>query len=1138
MVFSPSDLINFMRSEFITWMDRFERECPGEAEPDQVSEEDQIVQKKGLEHEQAFVDTLAASGRCVTNLSGCGAQDGPTLAAMRRGDDIIYQGHLASDGFAGYPDFLVRIERPSALGGWSYEPWDTKLARHPKPYFLVQLCCYAEMLETVQGVRPGFVKVVLGGTAANISAPSPYRTDDFFYFYLAVKDAFREQQRTFNPQRRPEIPPLADLGRWSGFAEQQLIACDDLALVADIRVSQMRKLRAAGIDTVTQLASSQGARVPRLNDDTLAKLRRQAALQMASTNAAAPLYEMLPPDPAGQLGLASLPARSPGDVFFDMEGFPLIDDGREYLFGACYRESGELRFRDWWAHSPAEEKRAFESFVKWAHARWQADPSLHIYHYNHYEVTALRRLMGKYGICEEEVDDLLRGDVFVDLYRVVRQSVMIGEPSYSLKYVEHLYRGRREGDVASAGESMVYYQRWLERQDGNTPQDSAILRQIRDYNEQDCRSTGELADWLWQRQTEAGIAPGPRGPDAPNGNGESEGERERRQALALELLAALPEERPAGEPGERMRVTELLAHLLEFHRRAEKPIWWRRFDRMEMEERELVADLDCLGGLRRTRRPPQRVKRSYEYEYEFDPQQETKMREGQDFLYAHDWHKGGELTELDLDRGRAVLKVSIKQGTPPECLSIGPCEQTLGHKIAPAIERAVVRWRQTGRLPGALEDLLFRRRPRLLNNSEGPIIWDGIDPLQGAIHAVMQMRSTALCVQGPPGSGKTYSGARMIAALLRAGKRVGIMSNSHRAINVLLAEAYRVAENAGLRVRAVKITSDEEDLAGLADGFPQVESGRELWGWPTLPQLIGGTVFAFSQEGADGTLDYLFVDEAGQVSLANLVAVSAAAKNLVLLGDQMQLGQPIQGSHPGESGLSALEYLLKDRPTIPPNFGIFLERTWRLHPNLCQFISGAVYEDRLRCEAHTVRRVVEAGPRPPAWLDREAGLIYVSVDHDSNVYESVEEEERIAAVIGDLLRMKIRQADGGIRALQATDIVVVAPYNLQVRRLARRLGSIRVGTVDKFQGQEAPVVIFSMCASAGDSSPRGIEFLFSRNRLNVAISRAQTLAIVVASPALVRTRCSSIEQMKLVNVYCRAVSEGTARALAATESGA
>jgi uncharacterized protein len=364
----------------------------------------------------------------------------------------------------------------------------------------------------------------------------------------------------------------------------------------------------------------------------------------------------------------------------------------------------------------------------------------------------------------------------------------------------------------------------------------------------------------------------------------------------------------------------------------------------------------------------------------------------------------------------------------------------------------------------------------------------------------------------------------MIAALMKAGKRVGIVSNSHRAINLLLREAWCESKKSGFRGQAVKVCRDEEDLAGLPDEIQQIEKGRDLFGGGAIPQLIGATAFAFSCEEAQGALDYLFVDEAGQVSLANLVAMAPAANNLVLLGDQMQLGQPIQGSHPGESGLSTLEYLLQGHPTVSDDFGIFLPRTWRMHPDICHFISSAVYEERLDYQPHTAARVLTG--KVPEWLDRPAGLVYVPVEHEGNVYESVEEEGRIANLVKDLLRVSIRSANGTVRRLTPDDILIVAPYNLQVRRLERRLPGIRVGSVDKFQGQEAAVVILSMCASTGDPSPRGIEFLFNHNRLNVAISRAQTMAIVVGCPALLRTTFTTIEQMRLVNLYCRAVQEG------------
>ena len=373
----------------------------------------------------------------------------------------------------------------------------------------------------------------------------------------------------------------------------------------------------------------------------------------------------------------------------------------------------------------------------------------------------------------------------------------------------------------------------------------------------------------------------------------------------------------------------------------------------------------------------------------------------------------------------------------------------------------------------------------------------------------------------------------MIASLLAGNKRVGIASNSHRAISLLMAEAAKVATKIGAKFQGVKIGGDEEEGGGIHPRIHWAKAAKDVFAFGALPNLIGGTAWAFSHQLAAGQLDYLFVDEAGQVSTANLVGMSPSTTNIVLIGDQMQLSQPIQGSHPGESGTSTLEYLLQERRTIPEDLGIFLGKTWRLHPAICKFISGAVYDDRLRNQPVTATRELRFGSAKRRWITKTAGLLYIPVEHEGNTYECEEEGACIGELVDELLGQRIVTDNGSTRALTKDDILVVAPYNLQVRLLAAMLPEVRVGTVDKFQGQQAPIVIYSMCASSGDASSRGIEFLFCRNRLNVAISRAQTLAIVVAHPSLVRTHCSSIEQMELLNIYCRAVQEAESTPLSA-----
>jgi superfamily I DNA and/or RNA helicase len=249
-------------------------------------------------------------------------------------------------------------------------------------------------------------------------------------------------------------------------------------------------------------------------------------------------------------------------------------------------------------------------------------------------------------------------------------------------------------------------------------------------------------------------------------------------------------------------------------------------------------------------------------------------------------------------------------------------------------------------------------------------------------------------------------------------------------------------------------------------------------------------------------------------------------RNLVLLGDQMQLGQPIQGSHPGESGSSVLEYLLRDQATIPEDLGIFLAMTWRLHPGICEFISGAVYEDRLQPEEHTKDRIVHL-PDHAELVPKEAGIVFLPVTHEGNTQKSEEEAEVIAAAVGELLAGEWSPEAGRSRPITLDDILFVAPYNMQVRHLKQVLpDGARVGSVDKFQGREAPIVFVSMCASPGEAAPRGMEFLLNRNRLNVAISRAKSLAIVVGDPGLTHAHCSSVTDMERLNLYCRLLESG------------
>jgi predicted RecB family nuclease len=1107
-----------MESEYASWMDRLYLEIPNCVEPDPDSAEDEILRAKGEEHELAFLEQLIGAGHDVVNLKSEVGNLEATIGAMREGRQIIYQGTLTSSSLAGIADFLVRVNGDSQFGNYYYEPWDTKLARKPKPYFVVQLCCYSEMLAALQGRLPQEFQIVLG-TKEN----RRFRTEDYFYYYCHLKSGFLELQQRFDRSKTPEIPGLKSLGRWANHGMAILKGRDDLSLIAGMRSLQVRRLREAGIESAQALADTELERVRGISGPAFVKMRRQASLQIASRTLPRPRFELAEPDPGNpRLGLAALPSESPADIFFDMEGYPLLEDGLEYLFGVTYVESDAPVFRDWWAHSREEERNAFECFVRWAYDRWLKDPAMHIYHYAAYEVTALRRLMGRYATCESEIDELLRNEVFVDLYSVVRQGLLIGEPSYSLKNIEKLYRDERHSEVASAADSLVFYQRWLEAKDGSDCSSSPTLRLIRDYNRDDCESTWKLACWLRSVQKEAGIAYVPK-PSAPAS--ENVEQITEQGKYAEEMRREIPADR--GSDPERWRLHELLSWFLEFHRRESKPIWWARYERHAMTEQELVEDPECLGGLVRTGRRPEKIKRSYGYEYRFNADQETKLRHGSKCIFAHDLTRRATIEAFDSVAGLLVLKFSSPEA--PVSLSLIPDEWVDPAPIAQSVERVVRRYRESGTLPQAIDHFLRRRQPVLRGRLSGePIIPSGMDVVQGSISAAVDLDNSTLCIQGPPGGGKTYTAARTIFALLRLGQRVGVTSNSHRAICVLLNEATKLGETSGRRFRVVKVGGDEEDNKGLHAQIDCVESASEFFTGGQAVNLIGGTAWAFSHAAAEGTLDYLFVDEAGQVSVANLIGMAPSTRNIILVGDQMQLSQPIKGSHPGESGTSTLGYLLQGHATIPNDLGIFLGETWRMHPEVCRFISGAVYEDRLTPKALTESRTIKFRNGPGQYIQQSAGVVFVPVEHEGNTYESEEEAEVIVEIVGELTGQLLTEGGKSDRPLTRDDILVVTPYNLQVRILTERLRGIRVGTVDKFQGQEAAVVLYSMCASSGDTSPRGIEFLFSKNRLNVAVSRAQTLAVVVGNRSLARTHCTTLGQIQLVNVFCRAVEHSAA----------
>jgi uncharacterized protein len=1112
-----------MDSPFASWMEHMAIIKPELlSSADEADEMMLLLQKKGALHEKNVLESFLAEKLSVVQIVQNQNAEQDTYAAMQSGADIIYQAALSLSQFKGYADFLIKVEGKSRFGDYYYEVWDTKLSKTLKPYVVIQLCSYADMLEQLQGKRPDYIVAALGN-----GEKKRLCTNDYFYYYLNLKSRFLQANQNYSKHCHENPADSSKWGRWTKHSENILKEADHLSQIATITRSQIKKLHTAGVNTMQAIIDMNCNSVKGINENVLTRLKAQAKIQKDSDGRDVPLYKILSHEPHKKIGLSLLPASSSLDIYFDIEGFPLDEGGLEYLWGITYFDKGGIRqFKDFWAHNQNEEKAAFKAFIEFVYNRWLQDPTMHIYHYANYEIAACRKLMGRYGVCEQELDQLLRNEVFVDLYKVVKGGVLLGEPRYSIKNVEHLYRSKRLTDVGSGGDSVVVYEAWRENKDGDTWKTSEILNAIREYNIDDCNSTQELVDWLRLRQKEEGIAYLGR---TELKEIEVQEEVTERIKLKNNLLKKAVHLKDEGDI-KNAEVYSFFAWSLEFHRREKKPMYWRLFDRIGLSDDELVDDIDCLALCVRTNKPPYKPTsraRNYVYEYGFDPSQEFKGA-CEKYIVLDEVRDGGKSLSVKVvkedsyfEKGLIALQASQEL---EEIITLIPDENISVKPIPESITKQAEAFLHGNLANTAIIDFLMRNIPRITGHQSGKPIALSYNPQERLLEIIKAARcldNSYLTIQGPPGSGKTYTGKYIIAELLKLGKKIGISSNSHKAINNLLINTVKHC-NAKEVMGYFACTKDtDEELTRLGiDIYKNSDIVRHLQ--PSC--VIGATAWGFARDDLENAFDYLFIDEAGQVSVANLIAMSRSTKNIILMGDQMQLGQPSQGSHPEDSGLSILDYLLCTTPTIHESMGAFLGTTYRMHSDVNRFISDAVYEGKLESAFDNDIQCIKVPDKYQGILNKEAGIITVPIFHEGNTQASEEEVEQISLLARQLIGRTFITKNRVERLIDWDDILFVAPYNHQVNKLRSVLGDqAKVGSVDKFQGQEAPIVFLSMCSSNVNESSRGMEFLFSKNRINVAISRAQCMAIVVYSPTLLETSASNLNQLEITNLFCKLV---------------
>ncbi len=1015
---SASDVANFVACRHLSRLDVLEARGTLRR-PKQFDAGFEDLVKRGEVHEMSVLTRFRANGWNVEEISPAPDADAAeaTLTAIHGHADVIYQGVLLGQnpggGMAllGRPDFLVRADLlPAPDGGPRqgtphYEVIDAKLARTAKARAVAQSAFYSHLLAIAQEVEPRWMHLALGnGELASLRAGN----------YAAYERQTRRALGGFvaaDPGHNPSADPYPEpvehcaICRWDELCSDRRRHDDDLSLVAGITKAQRRALKAAGVPTRRGLAALPDlTEVAQVGRASLERVQLQARLQVASEDSGRIGYEILDPERGGEgalpnHGLCALPEPTIGDLFFDIEGARHYSEdnkefGLQYLFGivdtADTDAGGRPRYTQIWAFDRADEKRAFEELIDFITERRARHPGLHVYHYNHYEPTsvdhltelhetrqeAVGRLMGRFATREDEVDDLFRRGVFVDLYRVVRQGIRAGVESYSIKRLEPLCGYARQMDLRQATENLVAFDAALE--DKTAAGDERVQAVVAAYNEDDCRATLALRDWLEERRAELAVRLGAALP-RPVAEEEVDASEDPEVArIRSGLLAGLPGDPDGWTAGQKAKA--LLADLLEWHRREAKPAWWRYFYVRTLSATELIDEPDALGGLAGGEIVGE-VKRSVIRRFSFPPQ-EYRFKAAETAVDAVSG-KGWTIHGINDRRGTIDLKIgrAYAGSLPTALVEDAPVNtKVLAERLRDLGDR-VLRDSVTGQDAGTA--LLLRMRPSHDAADGGPLRHDGETVADAAVRLALGLRSSYLPIQGPPGTGKTYTAARQVLELIKAGRTVGITAPSHAVIHNLIGKVIERAAELGLPRPRIGQRADRDnpylhrDAAGLQHG--QLEDGLRSGDL----DVVAGTAWLWAREQFQASVDTLFVDEAGQMSLANVLAVAGAARNLVLVGDPQQLAQPSQAAHPPGAGVSALEHILGDDATVAPEAGLLLDQTWRMHPRLCRYTSRTFYDGKLTY-ADGLERQEILGDLPPTG----AGLRVIAHPHEGNTNAS------------------------------------------------------------------------------------------------------------------------------------------------------
>jgi uncharacterized protein len=1072
-----------------------------------------LLLEKGNQHESDCLAEYRRQGKSILEIPERDKHETFEAWVARVGDpfddgyDAIFQMPMIHQSVRGIADFLVRVNEPLP-GRCAYEPVDAKLARaQAKPGHVLQLCFYADALESMTGTYPEQLHLWLGsGQLEHLKA------EDFKPYW----NRLRSQLGTVLAGDAPATATVAEpcdhcsFCEFAALCDQEWRDKDSLIYLAGIRRQDRTALEAASVSTLAALSELEDP-IEDLRPQRLQQLVGQAVLQATARTAPdePPPHQLIAPseDPTWGRGFTLMPEPDEGDVFLDFEGHPFwrADSGLFFLLGLIHKDNGAWRYKAFWAHDLEEEAAAAQGLIDYLVNRRMRYPGMHVYHYNHTERSALERLALDHGVGEVALAELVDTGLFIDLLLVARNAMQVGTESYGLKHLERLTGYERGHEIDKGAGAVLEYEEFMKTRD------SEALDRIVAYNEDDVRATKALRDWLVdQRPSDlewrtAILDPGDELPELDE--------------RVTELHAFGP-----GTP------EHLLGDVLGYWRREWRAHVGPKLARSQGETEKLLEDPEALAGLEPVGLEPRFGKNDRAITpamvFRLPGQAAEGFKTESSVIYATPEGPIGFASVNRIDLHNNELELSWNQraqdlGTVPSVVMLNdwvhprPKPAALSDLADRMIDPS------TGS-PNEVSTALLRRDLPAFEQGKGPADGEFSTDLEEMMNWILHLENSYVAIQGPPGTGKTFRGAHLVLSLIFAGKRVGITAMSHHAIDNLLEEIIKIFGEGGDLENLVAVRKGKKPSAG---GLPGVSyTGSNSTAANPKYNLVAGTTWLFANDRMRSTpVDVLIIDEAGQLALADALAASVSARNLVLLGDPLQLPQVSQASHPGGGGLSVLEHVLGEDMTMPPDRGVFLDITRRMHPDVCTFISDQIYEGRLSTHPSCATQNTELG----------TGLRWIRAHHVQRSTESPEEADLVAEEIKRLIGTTWTNKDGTDAALGPRDIMVVAPYNDQVNLIRARLDQdvetrgVPVGTVDKFQGREAAVVFFTLTTSDAAEIVRGTDFLFSRNRLNVAVSRARCLAYLVCTEELLNSRARTVPEMRLISTLCSFVEHAT-----------